>query len=145
MIWTYCKKNKPNKPNKEQCKFTDIGAMVVMTVLLDMVSGLTMKAGEVGITDWPWSWGSGHWVVVSQDIYVYWVFFGFCCICCCSHCFYIRNDDSDQSSSLGIEAPSILENESFLENDLPRAAEAAWIGRDGDLWCGKLSWNRLIG
>ena len=63
-------------------------------------------------------------VVVSQGIYIDWVLSDSCYVGCCSHCFCIRDDGSDQPGPSSIETPGILGDESSLKNSLLEMTKA---------------------
>ena len=81
---------------------------------------------------------------MSWGVHVNWILSDSCSIGCCSHCFCIKDDSSNQPSSLDMETPGILGDESFLEDSLPGMTEASWVEGGGNLWRGKSSRDQLV-
>ena len=114
-----------------------VRTVVVRTIFSDVVPRSALKAGEVGTADGSWGWRTGCEIVMCGAIYVNGVFPSSCCISCSSHCLCICDDCSDHPGSLHVETLGVLENESSLENCLPRSMKVTWIGGDSNLWRGK--------
>ena len=118
-----------------------VRAVVVGTILSDMISRLALKAREVGTMDWSWGWRMGCRIVMCWGIYINGIFPGPCCIGCSSHCLCVHNDRSDHPGFLGVETPSILGDESPLKDRLSGLTKMAWVRGGGDLWRRKLGRN----
>ena len=108
-----------------------VRAVVVRTIVSDMVPRLALKAGEIGTVDGSWGWRMECGIVMCGGIYIDGVFPGPCYISCGSHCLCICDDRSDHPGSLWVETSGILGNESSLEDCLPGLTKAAWVGGDG--------------
>ena len=111
-----------------------VRAVVVGTVLFDMVPRSALKAREIGTVNWSWGWRTGYGIITCRGVYVNGVLSGSCRIGCGSHCLCICNDCPDHSGSLGIETPGILGDESSLKDCLPGLTKTVWVRGDGNLW-----------
>ena len=111
-----------------------VRAVVVRTILFDMVPRSALKAGEVGTADWSWGWRMRCGVVMCRGVYVDGVFSGSCRIGYSSQCLYVCDDRSDHLGSLGIETPGILGDEPPLKDCLSRLTKTVWVRGDSDLW-----------
>ena len=120
------------------------GTMVVGTILSNVVPGLALKTWEIWAMNWSWDWRAWCGVVTNRDVYVDWIFSRSCCISCCGHCFYIRDNSSNQPGLLNVEAPGILEDGSSLKDGLSGTTKIVWVGRGGNLWWGESGRDQLI-
>ena len=115
-----------------------VRAVVVRTILSDMIPRLALKAREVGTMNWSWGWRMGCRIVMCWGIYINGVFPGPHCIDYSSHCLCVCNDCSDHPGSLGIETPGILGDESPLKDHLSGLTRMVWVRGGGNLWRRKL-------
>ena len=115
--------------------------MVVGTVLSNVIPQLALKTGKIWTMNWSWNWGARCRIIVSWGVHIDWVLFDSYYIGCCSHCFCVRDDGSDQPSSLDTETPGVLRDESSLKDSLSGTTKTMWVGGGGNLWRGKLSRN----
>ena len=111
-----------------------VRAMVVRTVLSNVVPRLALKTREIGTVDWSWSWRTRCGVIVCQSIYINRVLSGSCCIGCSSHCLCICDDYSNHPGFLGIETSGVLEDESSLKDCLSRPTKTVCIRGGSNLW-----------